>query len=343
MSLLEVTDLHTQFDTSEGTVRAVDGVDLDIEAGDIVGLVGESGSGKSVTARSIMRLIDSPGEIVNGKITFAGTDLMSVEESELRSIRGNRMSMIFQDPQDAFNPTQTIGRQLHDVLRTHETGAVHPLTRILGRDHTSAYRESVIEALDRVGIPNPETRYNEYPHQFSGGMLQRAMIAMAVLCEPELILADEPTTALDVTVESRILLMFRELVEDLGISVLWITHDLSIVSELCDRVIVMYAGKIMEEGPTEEILGDPQHPYTRALLESVPRYDMPEKELFAIDGSIPSPHNLTKGCRFADRCPEAHDQCYDSQPRMHETEETRAACYLLEEDSDGKHQTEVER
>ncbi len=341
MTLLKVTDLHTQFDTSEGTVRAVDGISLDIEAGDIVGLVGESGSGKSVTARSIMRLIDPPGEIVNGEIIFDGVDLMSIKQSEIRSIRGDQVSMIFQDPQDAFNPTQTIGRQLHDVLRTHETGPVHPLMRILGRDHSSEYRERVIDALNRVGIPNPETRYDEYPHQFSGGMLQRAMIAMAVLCEPELILADEPTTALDVTVESKILLMFRELVDDLGISVLWITHDLSVVSELCDRVVVMYAGKIMEEGPTKEILDDPRHPYTRALLESVPRHDMPEKELFAIDGSIPSPHNLPRGCRFADRCPEAHDRCYDSHPRMQKTEQTRAACYLLEDDSDGSSQTEV--
>lgn len=331
MSLLKVTDLHTQFNTSDGIVRAVDGIDLEIEAGDIVGLVGESGSGKSVTARSIMQLIDSPGKIADGDIAFDGEDILSATDSELRSIRGARISMIFQDPQDAFNPTQTIGRQLHDVLRTHESGSVHPLIRILGRDHSSTYRERVINALDRVGIPSPETRYDEYPHQFSGGMLQRAMIAMAVLCEPELILADEPTTALDVTVESRILLMFRELVDDLGISVLWITHDLSIVSELCDRVIVMYAGKIMEEGPTKDILENPQHPYTRALLESVPRYDMPEKELFAIDGTIPSPHDLPQGCRFADRCPEAHERCYDSHPPMYNSGETRAACYLLDE------------
>ncbi|OVE82847.1 ABC transporter ATP-binding protein [Natronolimnobius baerhuensis] len=342
MSLLEVTDLHTRFDTSEGTVHAVDGVDLNIEAGDIVGLVGESGSGKSVTARSIMRLINSPGEIADGEITFNETDILAADKSELRSIRGNRISMIFQDPQDAFNPTQTIGRQLHDVLRTHESGSVHPLMRILGRDHSSAYRERVVEALDRVGIPSPETRYDEYPHQFSGGMLQRAMIAMAVLCEPELILADEPTTALDVTVESRILLMFRELVDDLGISVLWITHDLSIVSELCDRVVVMYAGKIMEEGPTEDLLENPQHPYTRALLESVPRYDMPEKELFAIDGSIPSPHNMPQGCRFADRCPEAHERCYDDHPPMYERQETHAACYLLDDTNSKRPEPGVE-
>lgn len=280
MSILNVSNLQTQFNTSEGTVKAVDGIDLEIEPGEIVGLVGESGSGKSVTARSILRLIEPPGEIVDGSIIFNGDDILSMNDSDLQSLRGSQISMIFQDPEDAFNPTQTIGRQLHDVFRTHSSGPVNPIRRILGRDHSENYRQQVIETLNRVGISSPEERYSDYPHEFSGGMLQRAMVAMAVLCDPDLIIADEPTTALDVTIQSRILLMFRELVDDLGTSVLWITHDISVVSELCDRVIVMYSGEIVEEGPTNLIIKDPKHPYTNRLLESVPRYDQPDQELY---------------------------------------------------------------
>lgn len=304
---------------------------MSIESGEIVGLVGESGSGKSVTAQSIMQLVDSPGEVVEGEIQFKGENLEEKSDEELRRVRGNDISMIFQDPMTAFNPTQTVGRQLHDVLRTHESGSVSPITRLLGRDHVPEYRDRVVEIFEQVGIPDPESRYSDYPHEFSGGMLQRAMIAMALLCEPDLVLADEPTTALDVTIERQILSLFEELVDDLDTAVLWITHDLSVVSEICDRVIVMYAGKIMEVGPMEEVLESPEHPYTKGLLQSVPRYDDPDKRIDPIEGSVPSPHALPTGCRFADRCPEAHEQCLTTHPPMYETGEQQAACYLAEE------------
>lgn len=240
--------------------------------------------------------------------------------------------MIFQDPDDAFNPTQTVGRQLHDVLRTHRHGSVHPLIRLLGRDHDKAIRREVIEALDRVGIPSPEVRYSDYPHEFSGGMLQRAMVAMSVLCEPELVLADEPTTALDVTIESQILSMFRKLVDDLDLAVVWVTHDLSVVSELCDRVVVMYGGKVMEVGPTGKVIASPSHPYTQGLLGSVPRYDRPDEKLSAIEGTVPSPHNMPEGCRFADRCPEVHAKCHERHPPMYDSNGKQTACFLFDEE-----------
>ncbi|WP_224271030.1 ABC transporter ATP-binding protein [Haloprofundus salinisoli] len=331
MSVLNVENLHTYFDTERGQVRAVDGIDLEIGEGEIVGLVGESGSGKSVTALSVLGLIDPPGRVVEGSIEYDGVDLQSLSSAELGALRGSDISMVFQDPMTAFNPTQTVGRQLHDVLRTHETGPVHPLVRLFGFDHSSEYKSRVIDALERVGIPSPESRYDDYPHEFSGGMLQRAMIAMSVLCDPSLVLADEPTTALDVTIERQILALFRELVDDLGTSVLWITHDISVVAALCDRVVVMYAGRVMEEGPVGSVLSDPQHPYTQGLLQSVPRYDEPDRELYVMEGSVPNPVDLPSQCRFADRCPEAHERCFDAHPELYRTEDGRAACYLVEE------------
>ncbi|KTG07702.1 hypothetical protein AUR64_02350 [Haloprofundus marisrubri] len=331
MSVLNVENLHTYFETDRGQVRAVDGVDLEIGDGEIVGLVGESGSGKSVTALSVLGLVDAPGRVVEGSIEYDGRDLQSLSDAELGALRGSDISMVFQDPMTAFNPTQTVGRQLHDVLRTHESGPVHPLVRLFGFDHSKEYKKRVIDALERVGIPSPEERYDDYPHEFSGGMLQRAMIAMSVLCEPSLVLADEPTTALDVTIERQILSLFRNLVDDLGTSVLWITHDISVVAALCDRVVVMYAGKVMEEGPVESVLSDPQHPYTKGLLQSVPRYDEPDRELYVMEGSVPNPIDVPSQCRFADRCPEAHERCFEAHPRLYPTEDGRAACYLAEE------------
>jgi len=336
MSLLNVRNLRTHFHTEEGTVKAVDGVDLDIRPGEIVGLVGESGSGKSVTARSIMQLIEPPGEIVDGDIEFKGDSLRALSGERIRRLRGKELSMVFQDPMSAFNPTQTVGRQLHDVLRTHREGPVSITNRLLGRDHSPEFREEVVEALDAVGIPSPEERYGDYPHEFSGGMLQRAMVAMATICDPDLILADEPTTALDVTIERQILSLFRDLVDNRDAAALWITHDLSVVAALCDRVIVMYTGKVMESGPVEEVLSNPRHPYTEELLESVPRYDEPDDELHAIEGSVPMPTDLPPGCVFADRCPEAHDRCREAHPPMYANVgpdgDHRAACYLLEEE-----------
>ena len=333
MSLFSVRDLHTSFETDAGLVKAVEGVTIDIDEGEIVGLVGESGSGKSVTALSALRLLDENGAVTEGEIEFKGRNVRELTPQELRAVRGAQISMVFQDPMSAFNPTQTIGRQLHDVLRTHESGPVSPIVRLLGLDHDAAYKERVIETLREVGIPSPEERYSDHPHEFSGGMLQRAMIAMAVLCEPDLILADEPTTALDVTIERQILSMFQDIVRELGTSVLWISHDLSVVASLCDRVVVMYGGKIMEEGPTKAVLNDPKHPYTQGLLESVPRYDRPDEELYVIEGDVPNPLNRPEGCRFADRCPEAHAPCYEDHPPMYGADESRAACYLLEEDT----------
>ena len=330
MALLNVRNLQTHFATDEGTVKAVDGIDFDVDPGEIVGVVGESGSGKSVMLRSVLNLIDPPGRIVDGTVEFDGRDLLSMSEEEWSSVRGNRISMIFQDPEDAFNPTQTVGRQLHDVLRMHRHGGVHPITRLLGRDHDSEIRQEVIDILDRVGIPSPESRYSDYPHEFSGGMLQRAMIAMSVLCKPDLILADEPTTALDVTIESQILSMFRRLVDELNLAVVWVTHDLSVVSELCDSVVVLYGGKVMEIGPTEAVIDSPVHPYTQGLLESVPRYDSPDKKISGIDGSVPSPHEMPQGCRFADRCPKVHNQCHTHHPPMYDADGQQGACYLLE-------------
>ena len=334
MSLLTVKNLHTYFDTEEGVVKAVEGIDMTIEEGEIVGLVGESGSGKSVTAKSILRLIDSPGKIVDGSITFDGRELLAMSEAELRRIRGNEMSMIFQDSMTAFNPTQTVGRQIHDVLRTHESGSVGILKRAIKMDHSKEHQEQVIEVLDRVGIPSPESRYSDYPHEFSGGMLQRAMIAMSIICNPSLIIADEPTTALDVSIESQILSIVRDLVEQLNTSLLWITHDLSVISEICDKVVVMYAGKVLETGPMEDVLERPQHPYTRELLKSVPRYDRPDQKLHLIEGSIPNPTNLPTGCRFADRCPDVHEQCWVEHPPMYNVGEQSAACYLHEMESE---------
>ncbi len=330
--MLRINNLHTCFDTENGTVRAVEGIDLTVDAGEIVGLVGESGSGKSVTASSIMNLVEHPGRIAEGTIEYDGRDILSLSESELRELRGGEISMVFQDPMDAFNPTQTVGRQLHDVLRSHRDGPVHPIIRALGLDHQSDYRQVVVEMLSSVGIPNPEQRYSNYPHEFSGGMIQRAMIGMALLCDPKLVLADEPTTGLDVSIERQILELFTDLVEELDTAVLWITHDLSVVSKLCDRVVVMYAGKVMEVGPTDTVLTDPRSPYTQALLRSIPRYDRPDEELFVMEGDVPDPLNRPSGCRFVDRCPEAHDRCQEAHPPRYEVGESEVACYLADGD-----------
>jgi len=331
MSVLRIDDLHTYFETRSGTVHAVDGIDLEVEPGEIVGLVGESGSGKSVTADSIMNLVEPPGHIPRGTVEYDGRDVLSLPESELADLWGGEISRIFQDPGEAFNPTQTVGRQLHDVLRSHRHGSVHPLKRALGLDHDAACREQVVEMLDAVDIPNPEERYSDYPHEFSGGMIQRAMIAMALLCDPALVLADEPTTGLDVSIERQILTLFKDLVEEMNTAVLWITHDLSVVAKLCDRVVVMYAGKVMEVGPTDAVLSSPKNPYTRALLQSIPRHDRPDEDLFVMEGDVPDPLNRPSGCRFADRCPEAHERCLDAHPPRYEAGEQESACYLVAE------------
>jgi oligopeptide/dipeptide ABC transporter ATP-binding protein len=303
-SILDVEDLHTSFDTDEGLVRAVDGVTFQLGLGRILGLVGESGSGKSATALSIMRLIPSPpGRITGGAIRFLGKNLLDTSEAEMRQTRGARISMIFQDPMTSLDPVFTIGQQLMEALIYHQ-----------GLKKKDAYAQSV-EMLQLVGIPSPEARMRNYPHEFSGGMQQRVMIAMALLCRPALLLADEPTTALDVTIEVQILDLLREIRERLGTSIILITHDLRVAVNVCDDVAVMYAGNIVETGPVLEVFANPQHPYTVGLMESIPRPGL-RGRLRPIPGRPPNLVKLPPGCRFAPRCPEAIAACRDAFPAL---------------------------
>ncbi len=304
--LLVIRDLRTYFHTDDGTARAVDGVSLDVSAGEVLGLVGESGSGKSVTSLSIMRLVPQPpGEIMAGSsIRFAGRDLLELPEKEMRRVRGNDVAMIFQEPMTSLNPVFTVGRQIVEALRLH-----------LGMDKREA-RERATELLRIVGIADPQTRVDEYPHQMSGGMRQRVMIAMALACEPDLLIADEPTTALDVTIQAQILELLAELRERLGMAMLLITHDLGVVAEVCDRVAVMYAGQIVETGDVGEIFNDPRHPYTEGLLRAIPRLGRSAGRLAVIPGTVPAPTRWPAGCRFHDRCPYAWDRCRQEHPPL---------------------------
>ena len=301
--LLGVRNLRTYFDTHEGTVKAVDGVSLEIQEGEILGLVGESGSGKTVTSLSILGLINEPGYHAGGEVVFDGRDLTELPNKELRRIRGNEISMIFQEPMSSLNPVQKIGLQVGEPLRIHKQ-----LKREASFDRAA-------ELMDRIGIPKAEERVHDYPHEFSGGMLQRAMIAMALACEPRLLIADEPTTALDVTIQAQILGLIKELNRDLGMSMLLVTHDLGVVAETCDRVAVMYAGRIVEYGDIESIFEDPRHPYTRGLLGSVPDPET-DKEMHPIPGDVlelvdPPPH-----CHFENRCDFAESECRRIDPRL---------------------------
>jgi len=294
-AILEVQDLRTAFDTDTGRVTAVDGVSFEVPRGKVLGIVGESGCGKSVTAFSITRLLPQPhGKILGGSILFEGRDLVTLPPEEMRKVRGKEISMIFQEPMTALNPVQTIGKQLGEAILLHD-----PQNR-------DAVARSV-EMLKRVRIPSPEVRLGEYAHQLSGGMRQRVMIAMALINSPKLLIADEPTTALDVTVQAQILELIAELQRELGMSVILITHDLGVIAETCDEVVVMYAGRIVERAPVHELFANPRHAYTRGLLESIPRLDAPPKaRLKAIFGNVPSLENLPAGCRFADRSGKAH-------------------------------------
>jgi peptide/nickel transport system ATP-binding protein len=317
-TILAVENLKTQFFTEEGVVRAVDGISFTVKRGEILGIVGESGAGKSVAARSILRLIDSPGEIVDGRITFRDQLLFGVEEGpdgELREdpemltnkqmrtrVRGRDIAIIFQDPMESLNPVFTVGEQLREFIE---------INRELD---AGAAREEAVRMLREVGIPKPESRYDEYPHQFSGGMRQRVLIAMALACEPRLIIADEPTTALDVTVESQILDLVADLRERYDTSFIWVTHDMGVVAEICDRVNVMYLGEIVEQAEVEELFADPKHPYTEALLQSIPRPDERVEELVPIAGVMPEAINPPSGCRFHTRCREAREVCRRYNP-----------------------------
>jgi len=316
--LLRVNDLRTYFDSSAGMIRAVDGVDFEIASGKVLGIVGESGCGKSVTALSVMRLVPNPpGKIVSGEVFFKGEDLLKYSESQMRSVRGKQIAMIFQEPMTSLNPVLTIGEQIGEMLRVHLK-----LSRRAASSRAAAL-------LDTVGIPSPSQRLKDYPHQLSGGMCQRVMIAMAISCEPDLIFADEPTTALDVTIQAQILTLLTRLKERMGLALILITHDLGIIAEVADEVAVMYAGKVVERAPTAAIFADSRHPYTQGLLASLPSSAKPGERLRAIPGSVPRPHELPKGCRFTTRCALAFDRCpYEEPPLMERARHHWAACWL---------------
>jgi len=296
--LLAIEQLSVDFSAAGGVVHAVRGISLDVRVGETVGIVGESGSGKSATALALLRLLPGNGHVAGGRAMFGNRDLLTLPEGELRDVRGGRIAMIYQDPLSALNPVLTVGRQLTEVLQRH--------LRLGSR----AARDRAVDLLNMVGIPNPRSRLNDYPHQFSGGMRQRVMIAMAISCEPALIIADEPTTALDVTVQAQILELLQRLQADFGMSVILITHDLGIVAGITDRLLIMYAGRIVEQGPTDLVLDDPRMPYTLGLLRSVPRLDLPRQAaLTPIPGSPPDPRFIPAGCPFQPRCPFRIDAC----------------------------------
>ena len=309
--LLEVTDLKTYFDTDEGVVKAVDGVSFHLDRGETLAVVGESGSGKSVTSLSVMRLIPTPpGRIASGQMLFEGQDLARKSERDMRRIRGNEISMIFQEPMTSLNPVYTVGDQIAEAIVLHQ-----------GKSYREAMKVAV-EMLDLVGIPEPGKRVKNYPHQMSGGMRQRVMIAMALSCGPKLLIADEPTTALDVTIQAQILDLMRKLQREIGMSILFITHDLGVVAEMADRVVVMYAGRAVEEGDVNDIFARPQMPYTLGLMNSIPRVDRAaehQDRLEAIPGNVPNPLYLPEGCAFHPRCRFATDECKQAIPALEDT------------------------
>lgn len=316
--ILKVKNLKTHFFTEAGVVKAVDGIDFELKKGHTLGIVGESGSGKSITAMSIMGLIPvPPGKIVDGEIFFKGNDLLKYNQEQMRKIRGNEISMIFQDPMTSLNPVLRVGEQISEALRLH-----------MGLKKDAAWKKSV-ELLAKVGIPEPEIRAKSYPHEFSGGMRQRAMIAMALSCNPELLIADEPTTALDVTIQAQILDLMIELKEELNTATIMITHDLGVVAEVCDEVLVMYAGKPVEHTDIETLFESPKHPYTWGLLKSIPNIDDDQEKLDPIKGLPPDLRKLPKGCSFAERCEHVMDICYDRKPELKEIEKGHfVACHL---------------
>ena len=306
-ALLEVRDLRTWFETDRGLFRAVDGISFDVGRGRTVGLVGESGCGKSVTSLSLMGLVPSPpGQVSAQSIRFEGQDLLGLSPQARRMLRGDRMSMVFQEPMTSLNPVHTIGRQIVEAIRAHSDMSAQ------------AARARAIEVLELVRIPSAAQRFDDFPHHLSGGMRQRVMIAMALACEPALLIADEPTTALDVTIQAQILELLRDLQQRLGMAILIITHDLGVIAELVDEVIVMYAGKIVESAPVDALFNDPQHPYTIGLLGSIPRLDVERERLATIEGSVPSPANQPAGCRFSPRCPFADAHCHAQAPTLRE-------------------------
>ena len=310
--ILEIKDLCVEFQTVEGTVHAVDHLNYTLHKGEKLGIVGESGSGKSVSSLGMMQLIPNPpGRVTGGEILYHGKDLVKASEKEMQKIRGNEISMIFQEPMTSLNPIIKCGKQIAESLRLHR-----------GMKKKEAMEEAV-QMMHAVGIANPEVRAHEYPHQMSGGMRQRVMIAMALACQPQILIADEPTTALDVTIQAQILDLIRELNESMGTSVVFITHDLGVVSELCDTVIVMYTGHIVEQAPVKELFENPKHPYTRGLLNAIPRITKERNPLETIEGMVPNPNERIEGCSFSPRCPYATDQCRKAEPPMTELPDGR--------------------
>jgi peptide/nickel transport system ATP-binding protein/oligopeptide transport system ATP-binding protein len=329
--LLKVSGLRTHFYTEEGVVKAVDGVDFEIPRGGILGIVGESGCGKSITSLSIMRLVAQPqGKIIDGQILYNGEDLLKKSEDEMRKIRGNRIALISQDPMTSLNPVLTIGDQIMEVLTLHQ-----------GLNKAEA-RKKAAEMLDRVGIPAASTRLDDYPHQFSGGMRQRVVIAMALCCEPDLLIADEPTTALDVTIQAQILDLMRDIRDRNNAAIMMITHDLGVVAELCDSVAVMYAGKVVEYTDVDTIFKNPQHPYTQGLMNSIPDLGKGrQKRLTPIEGQPPSLSKLPQGCSFGPRCPHYWAKCNEA-PKLETTEPNHLVrCWLMKESATGAHAKET--
>lgn len=317
-ALLEVQNLRTKFKTDYGTVAVVDGVDFTIQPGETLGVVGESGCGKSVTSLTIMGLLPQTGK-AEGHIQFNDEDLLTLSDGQMQKIRGNKIAMIFQEPMTSLNPLHTVGRQIEESIRLH-----------LKLDKDRA-KQRAIEMLKAVGMPRPTEIYGEYPHQLSGGMRQRVMIAMAMACDPKLIIADEPTTALDVTIQAQILDLMRELKEKTGTSIMLITHDLGVVAEMCDRVIVMYAGQVVEETDVNNLFENPKHPYTIGLISSIPDIEKDQEYLDTIPGSVPLAHQMPQGCRFAARCSKVMDKCHEEQPPLAAKGNHKCRCWLFTE------------
>ncbi|MBO1001878.1 ABC transporter ATP-binding protein [Pseudogracilibacillus auburnensis] len=319
--LLRVKNLRTGFRTENGLLPVIHGISFHVNQGEIVGVVGESGSGKSVTSLSIMRLFhDTPGEIMDGEVLYKGENLFDLTEKRMKRYRGNEISMIFQEPMTSLNPVLKIGKQMRETIELH-----------LNMPKKEAHQYA-IKTLKSVGIPRAEDLMDEYPHQLSGGMRQRVIIAMQISCNPSLLIADEPTTALDVTIQAQILNLMKEIQVKTNMGILFITHDLGVVAEICDRVIVMYAGKIVEEATVEELFAQPKHPYTKGLIESVPKIGMKSEKLYSIPGTVPNPTNMPKGCKFAPRCEHAMAICHKKEPALMTANHHATRCWLYDEE-----------
>lgn len=317
--VLDIRDLKSHFFTAKGEVPAVDGVSIEVPAGKIIGIVGESGCGKSMTAMSVMGLLRYPGKVVGGSITLEGRDITHLSPRELAKVRGNEISMIFQEPMTLLNPVYPVGKQVQEAILLHQ------------KVSKEEAKQRVIDIFRAVGIPEPEKRYKSYPHQLSGGLRQRVMIGMAMVCRPKVMIADEPTTALDVTIEAQILQLMKKLCEDQGTSIILITHNMGVVAEICDYVYVMYAGKVMEQAETFELFDHTAHPYTQGLLKSIPKLDGQEKRLYTIEGVVPNLLHLPKGCRFCTRCEYAVERCRNEEPQMYESAEGhKVRCFRSE-------------